>query len=267
MAAADSGDRRHDADSTASPASLALPYRLGRYELEHQLARGGFGVVFAASDATGHSVAVKLVAGGASARAAAAREAAIMRELGAHAHVVRLLDAFLAREGFALVLELCSGGSLAPWLALAPGAGAAHSAAREGALARALRDALRGLAHLHAHGVVHRDVKPSNLLLGEGARVKLADLGLAQRIARSVMVHGTTAAAAADGSGASDKGGAGGSARSAGSAEDVGRGDGGALTAPSAPPASPPTTPLPRPAALQSSPRRRPTTSRAAPSP
>ena len=170
----------------ASSPSLPLPYPLGaRYVLERQLARGGFGVVYAARPAAeggGARVAIKLLAaaavlrgGGAEGEAEEAppREVVLLRTLGAHAHVVRLLDAFRAREGHAIVFELCEGGSLASWLP------ARRSAA---AIALALRDTARALAFLHARGVVHRDVKPSNLLLAADGSVKLADFGFAQLV-------------------------------------------------------------------------------------
>jgi serine/threonine protein kinase len=171
-------------------ASLPLPYSLGgRYVLERQLARGGFGVVYAArptAEGGGARVAIKLLAAAApcvaaaevEAEAAPPREVELLRTLGAHAHIVRLLDAFRAREGHAIVLELCEG-SLGSWLP------ARRSAA---AVALALRDTARALAFLHARGIVHRDVKPSNLLMAVDGSVKLADFGLAEFVGAELSI-------------------------------------------------------------------------------
>ena len=74
------------------------------------------------------------------------------------------------REPF-FVMELCDGGSLAARLAGEPRLGPDD-------LVPILVSVAEGLADLHAHGIVHRDVKPSNILLASD-RAKLADFGLA----------------------------------------------------------------------------------------
>ena len=98
------------------------------------------------------------------------RELALLRD-NPHPDLVTLLDSHVEDPPRYLVFELLAGGSLGdhatPGRLLAP----------EEALAAAATVA-RGLSFLHANGVVHRDVKPANVLRGAGGRFKLADLGL-----------------------------------------------------------------------------------------
>jgi serine/threonine-protein kinase len=140
----------------------------GRYEILSPLGRGGMARVMRAKDLMlGREVALKLLDGKASPELAARfdREARAIARLD-HPGCVRILD---SSERY-LVMELLAGETLAQRM-------------RDGALdeARALliaRRMLAALAHAHARGVVHRDVKPSNVML-VGARVVLIDFGLA----------------------------------------------------------------------------------------
>jgi serine/threonine protein kinase len=110
------------------------------------------------------------------------REAQTLARLPAHANIVRYIDAFTERRSLALVIvmEFAECGS-------ARDAAAAQHARGEAAYKRWALDIgiqlARGLAHLHAHGIVHQDVSPANTLLFADARglniAKLTDFGLA----------------------------------------------------------------------------------------
>ncbi|XP_041272273.1 inactive serine/threonine-protein kinase PLK5-like isoform X3 [Onychostruthus taczanowskii] len=93
-----------------------------------------------------------------------------------HRHIVRLHGHFADRGHLCLLLELCSRGSLADILR-------ARGRLTEPELRYYLRQLLSGLQYLHGHGLVHRDLKLSNFLVTERMRVKIGDLGLAQRAA------------------------------------------------------------------------------------
>jgi serine/threonine protein kinase len=131
---------------------------LGRYRLRERLGAGGFGVVWRAHDELLHrEVAVKriaLPAGGDSERAT--REALAGARLS-HPAIVALYEACAAQDAFYLISELVHGGTLAQLIA-------ADALADEDVLeiAVALAD---GLAHAHARGVIHRDIKPQNVLV------------------------------------------------------------------------------------------------------
>ncbi|XP_064590056.1 inactive serine/threonine-protein kinase PLK5-like [Zonotrichia leucophrys gambelii] len=93
-----------------------------------------------------------------------------------HPHIVRLHGHFADGGHLYLLLELCSRGSLAAILR-------ARGRLTEPEVRYYLRQLLSALRYLHGHGLVHRDLKPSNFLVTERMRVKIGDLGLAQRAA------------------------------------------------------------------------------------
>jgi serine/threonine-protein kinase len=145
-----------------------------RWRPERLVGRGGQGDVWLAFDETlREPVAVKVLRPGLSPEAMerVRREVLIGRRLQ-HANLVRVYE-FLDLGGrHAVVMEWVPGGSVADQLA--------HGPLPIDDVIRFAGDALAGLAHLHGGGVVHRDVKPSNLLLDADGRVRLADLGLAR---------------------------------------------------------------------------------------
>src|SRR5262249_34085095 len=149
----------------------------GRYRLEGRIAFGGVGEVWRAVDLIlGRPVAVKLL------RAEYAQHAeglvrfrAEARHAGAGAHpgIAQVYDCGEddAADSPYLVMELVDGPSLAGVLA----AGPLDPAATMDVLAQAAA----GLQAAHAAGLVHRDVKPGNLLVGPAGRVKITDFGIA----------------------------------------------------------------------------------------
>ncbi|MFF4998938.1 serine/threonine-protein kinase [Streptomyces sp. NPDC000656] len=146
----------------------------GRYRLEKRLGRGGMGTVWQASDELlGRPVAVKElhVDGGTETRGAL-REARTVAQVR-HPHVVVVHDVVEHDGRPHIVMELVEGGSLADRLGAEGPLGPAETARTGLALLGALRAA-------HARGVLHRDVKPANVLLEAGTgRVVLTDFGIA----------------------------------------------------------------------------------------
>ncbi|WP_422931390.1 serine/threonine-protein kinase [Singulisphaera sp. PoT] len=154
--------------------------RLGHFRVDEVLGRGGMGVVLRAFDEVlDRAVAIKVLAPqlatGAAARRRFDREAraaaAVVHEHVTAIHAVSVDD----RSGLPyLVMPYVAGGSLQERID------------RDGPLAakeilRIGMQAAAGLAAAHAQGLVHRDVKPSNILLEDGMeRVKLTDFGLAR---------------------------------------------------------------------------------------
>jgi hypothetical protein len=146
------------------------------YTLEALLGRGGSGEVWRAVPRRGgNPVAVKVLVAGEPERQA--REAALLGELD-HPHLVRLIEVVhQPRRGgvprVALVLELLSGGSLASLLAR-------RGRLRPGEVVTAIAPVAAALAHAHAHGVVHGDLSPGNIVFTSEGRPVLTDLGVAR---------------------------------------------------------------------------------------
>lgn len=155
--------------------SSAEPYVLGRYELQKRLG-GVMGIVFKGLDTqTGASVAVKVLpkslAQDASFVERFKREVRATASLN-HPNIISVFDSGVINSVFYLAMEYVDGETLIRRL---------H---RDGAIPEkeALTIALgitRGLEHAHAQGILHRDVKPENVMLSKTGQVKVADLGLA----------------------------------------------------------------------------------------
>ncbi|MEI5672673.1 MULTISPECIES: serine/threonine-protein kinase [unclassified Nocardioides] len=152
-----------------------------RYVLGEVLGRGGSADVYAAEDRLLHRpVAVKVLRDSPDTEADRARFAAEARVLArlSHPGLVLLLDAGTQGEHPYLVLELVVGRTWAQ--ELAGRAVDAREAARVGVQVAA------ALAAAHAAGVIHRDVKPGNVLVDASGRARLADFGIARLVDESL---------------------------------------------------------------------------------
>lgn len=153
------------------------PDRIAGYRVEAILGTGGTSTVHLATQlSVDRKVALKVFPVGAGRDAAQAvarltREAKLLARLD-HENVVRCFDFGAADGWFFIALELVEGESLKQRLdrGRLPEADAIAIA----------QQVLLGLAHAHAHHIVHRDVKPGNILLARDGRVKLTDFGLAR---------------------------------------------------------------------------------------
>jgi serine/threonine protein kinase len=152
---------------------------IGNYVVLDRLGAGGMGTVFKARHRRmNRVVAVKVVLGETPGQCPFAerfqREVETIAQLS-HSNIVMAFDAGEAKNGLFLVMEFVDGHDLG------------SEVARRGPLSTAdaidcILQAARGLAYAHDHGVIHRDVKPANLLRDSAGLVKVTDLGLARLI-------------------------------------------------------------------------------------
>ncbi len=149
---------------------------LGRYVVQEWLGEGGMGRVYAAHDPVlNRKVAVKLIHPWRTEDSAAARER-LLAEAQAlarvvHPNLVAAFDAAAHEDCVFLAMELVDGQTLRGWLSSAP------RTARE--VLDLFLQAGAGLAAAHRAGLIHRDFKPENVLVGVDGRARVADLGLA----------------------------------------------------------------------------------------
>ncbi|MBI3932405.1 MAG: serine/threonine protein kinase [Acidobacteria bacterium] len=162
--------------------------RLGPYEVLSVVGRGGMGIVYKGYDRTlDRHVALKVLHAHFLAEPSFAdrfrREAQIWGRLD-HAAIVPVYFADIQEERPFLAMKFVPGGSVLDVL-------------KKGRLplpqaAAILLDAAAALDHAHALGIVHRDVKPANVLLGEGGRAYLSDFGIARVVATTPGTAQTT---------------------------------------------------------------------------
>jgi serine/threonine protein kinase len=168
--------------------------RIGRYDIESMLGAGGMGIVYRGFDTQLHrAVAIKVLsptlAFHGSARQRFAKEAQAAAAI-VHEDVVPIYDVQTQREIPFLVMRFIPGESLQARIDC-------HGALELIQILRIGKQLMAGLAAAHAQGLIHRDVKPANVLLEEGIdRALLTDFGLAQtiddaRVTASGMMPGT----------------------------------------------------------------------------
>lgn len=146
----------------------------------HQIGEGGFGKVYYGLW-RGQPVAIKVAALQGSEKAEVLqefhREVTTMCSIPAHKNVLKLLGACTTWGNLALVTEYCSCGSL---YHLLHSPNSAHLSWAE--VLQICLGVAQGMAHLHAHKVLHRDLKSANLLLSDNGEVKIADFGLSKTL-------------------------------------------------------------------------------------
>ena len=171
---------------------LAVPHeRVGDYELLDELGRGGMGVVFRARDhRLNRDVALKLILTGQLASGAEVKrfqneaEAAAQLE---HPHIVPIYEVGESGGRHFFAMKLVEGGALSERISnLKSQISNADAAKLMSAVARAVH-------HAHQRGILHRDLKPGNILLDAKGEPLVADFGLARRVdgASSLTLSGT----------------------------------------------------------------------------
>lgn len=150
--------------------------QIGRFVVVGQLGKGGMGVVYAAHDRElDRQVALKVMRSAAATpeeRLRMLREGQAMARI-THRNVITVYEVGVTGDLVFLAQELLDGGTLGEWLEQR------HTHAD--IVAKFIK-AGRGLAAAHAAGLVHRDFKPHNVLLGKDGRVRVADFGLARAL-------------------------------------------------------------------------------------
>ncbi|MDO9497550.1 MAG: serine/threonine-protein kinase [Nocardioides sp.] len=173
-------------EPAAVPAPAPTARIADRYELGRVIGRGGVADVHRAVDTLlDREVAVKQLRQETTSGADRARFTAEARTLAqlSDPGLVTVLDAGTSEDHAYLVMELVEGTNLAAVLEEGP--------LSPGDAARVLRVVADALSYAHGQGVVHRDVKPGNVLVGHDGRVKLADFGIARLVGDAVR-HTTT---------------------------------------------------------------------------
>jgi tetratricopeptide (TPR) repeat protein len=167
------GDVAADADRDVAAGSA-----IGRYIVVRWIAAGGFGTVYAAYDPKlDRRVALKVLharagsSDGSDAEPRMLREAQAMARLS-HPNVTAVYDVMTWQDRICIAMELIDGTDARSWLAETPRS--------QTEVLEVFEQAGRGLAAAHEAGLVHRDFKPANVLIGKDGRVSVTDFGLAR---------------------------------------------------------------------------------------
>ncbi|XP_068734129.1 serine/threonine-protein kinase PAK 3-like isoform X1 [Montipora capricornis] len=157
-----------------------------KYTKFEKIGQGASGTVYTAIEvATGHEVAIKQMnLSQQPKKELIINEILVMRE-NKHPNIVNYVDSYLVGEELWVVMEYLAGGSLTDVVT--------ETCMDEGQIASVCRECLQALEFLHSNGVIHRDIKSDNILLGMDGQVKLTDFGFCAQITpeqskRSTMV-------------------------------------------------------------------------------
>jgi tRNA A-37 threonylcarbamoyl transferase component Bud32/tetratricopeptide (TPR) repeat protein len=178
----------------ASAHELARGTSIGRYTVLELVGRGGMGEVYAAYDPQlDRKIALKLLR--TDGREAEARaEARLLREAKAiarvsHPNVVTVHDAGTFGDRIFVAMEFVEGATLKEWLAERP--------RQRAEILEVFAAASQGLAAAHAAGLVHRDFKPPNVMVGRDGAVRVTDFGLVRQVGHGDQVDEGAESAAA----------------------------------------------------------------------
>jgi serine/threonine protein kinase len=169
-----------DSQKTEIMIDTPMPETIGGYGVRRQLGRGGMGVVYLAADPSGDLVAVKVIAKCEidvedEAVARLEREAEILNRLD-HPNLVKFHKSGADENYFYLVMEYIDGGTLSDLLKAHGGTLPPEHALR---IVAAVSSALSAAGQ---EQIVHRDIKPGNVLFTAAGEVKVADFGIARRL-------------------------------------------------------------------------------------
>lgn len=167
-------------DQALPDASTALEQRFGRYTLKERLAAGGMGVVYRAIDETlRRTVALKMIRGATFANEAERARFTIETEAAAaldHPHIIPVYEVGVLDEQPYFTMKLISGKSLAERLRGDSGRPSIHT------LVKWIKAIAEAVHHAHERGVLHRDLKPGNVLIDASGKPWLTDFGLAKMV-------------------------------------------------------------------------------------
>ncbi|GMG87039.1 serine/threonine-protein kinase [Biformimicrobium ophioploci] len=153
----------------------ATPQYIGRYQIESTLGAGGMGVVYLARDPRlGRKVAIKCLkaeATSGNAEARIRREAQLLAQLN-HPNIVQLHDVIDESGQLALVMEYVEGSTLRHWMR-------EHNAPLSDKIDLLIQIS-KGLEKAHDMGMIHRDLKPDNILITNSGDAKITDFGIAK---------------------------------------------------------------------------------------
>ncbi|KAF2313984.1 hypothetical protein GH714_021299 [Hevea brasiliensis] len=159
------------------------------YLICEEIGRGRFGTVFrCTSRSTGDSFAVKsidksLTSGDSLDAQCLLMEPKILHLLSPHPHIIQLYNLYEDEAHLHMVIDLCSGEDLHNLII-------ANGVIPEAEARLLFTQLMRAVSHCHKCGVVHRDIKPDNILLESRNTVKLADFGSAEVVMDGEMMNG-----------------------------------------------------------------------------
>ena len=168
-------------DPEPRPDGLAPGDQVDRFTIVGQIGSGGMGRIFEAHDPNlQRRVALKVLhaRGSEVHRQRLLREAQALARLG-HPNVITVHEVGNHDGSLFIAMELVTGGTLKDWLEVNP----PGDEARQADALRLLVDAGRGILAAHGAGLIHRDVKPSNILIGTDGRARVADFGIVRTVA------------------------------------------------------------------------------------
>uniref|UniRef100_A0A8C8CEN9 non-specific serine/threonine protein kinase n=1 Tax=Oncorhynchus tshawytscha TaxID=74940 RepID=A0A8C8CEN9_ONCTS len=167
-------------------ASLRDP--AGIFELVEVVGNGTYGQVYKGRHVkTGQLAAIKVMDVTEDEEEEIKLEINMLKKYSHHRNIATYYGAFIKKsppghdDQLWLVMEFCGAGSITDLVKNTKG-----NTLKEDWIAYISREILRGLAHLHAHHVIHRDIKGQNVLLTENAEVKLVDFGVSAQLDRTV---------------------------------------------------------------------------------